>query len=377
MKLAVDIGHRLGTFLLDVQFKTASGLVALFGRSGSGKTSIINIIAGLVRPERGRVTIDGTVLVDTEGGLFVPRHRRRVGYVFQEGRLFPHLTVRQNLLYGRWFAPQTKRGDDLDRVVNLLGIAGLLDRRPGRLSGGEKQRVAVGRALLADPRVLLMDEPLASLDETRKAEILPYIERLRDQSKIPIIYVSHSIAEVARLATTVVLLSEGKVAAVGPTSEIMQRLDLFPLTNRVEAGAVIEATVERHDETFGLTELASRAGRWKLHRLDAPVGARLRLRVRARDVMLAKSAPADLSALNVLPGIVADIGPHDGPIVEIRLDCSGEALIARLTRYSVERLGLVSGTPVFALVKSVALDRRSLSGPLQATADLATDASEG
>jgi len=377
MTLAVDIGHRLGTFLLDVQFKTASGLVALFGRSGSGKTSIINIIAGLVRPERGRVTIDGTVLVDTEGGLFVPRHRRRVGYVFQEGRLFPHLTVRQNLLYGRWFAPQTKRGDDLDRVVNLLGIAGLLDRRPGRLSGGEKQRVAVGRALLADPRVLLMDEPLASLDETRKAEILPYIERLRDQSKIPIIYVSHSIAEVARLATTVVLLSEGKVAAVGPTSEIMQRLDLFPLTNRVEAGAVIEATVERHDETFGLTELASRAGRWKLHRLDAPVGARLRLRVRARDVMLAKSAPADLSALNVLPGIVADIGPHDGPIVEIRLDCSGEALIARLTRYSVERLGLVSGTPVFALVKSVALDRRSLSGPLQATADLATDASEG
>ena len=377
MTLAVDIGHRLGTFLLDVQFKTASGLVALFGRSGSGKTSIIDIIAGLIRPERGRVTIDATVLVDTEGGLFVPRHRRRVGYVFQEGRLFPHLTVRQNLLYGRWFAPQAKRGDDLDRVVNLLGIAGLLDRRPGRLSGGEKQRVAIGRALLADPRVLLMDEPLASLDEARKAEILPYIERLRDQSKIPIIYVSHSIAEVARLATTVVLLSEGQVAAVGPTSEIMQRIDLFTLTDRVEAGAVIEATVERHDDTFGLTELASRAGRWKLHRLDVPVGARLRLRVRARDVMLAKSAPADLSALNVLPGIVADIGPQDGPLVEIRLNCSGEALIARLTRYSVERLGLVLGTPVFALVKSVALDRRSLSGPLRATADLANDASDG
>jgi len=377
MTLAVDIGHRLGAFLLDVQFKTGGGLVALFGRSGSGKTSIINIIAGLVRPERGRVTIDATVLVDTEGGLFVPRHRRRVGYVFQEGRLFPHLTVRQNLLYGRWFAPQTKRGDDLDRVVNLLGIAGLLDRRPGRLSGGEKQRVAIGRALLADPRVLLMDEPLASLDEARKGEILPYIERLRDQSKIPIIYVSHSIAEVARLATTVVLLSEGKVAAVGPTPEIMQRLDLFALTDRVEAGAVIEATVERHDETFGLTELASRAGRWKLHRLNAPVGARLRLRVRAGDVMLAKSAPADLSALNILPGIVADIGPHDGPTVEIRLDCSGDALIARLTRYSVERLGLVLGTPVFALVKSVALDGRSTSRPLQAMVDRAAEAGDG
>jgi molybdate transport system ATP-binding protein len=377
MTLAVDIGHRLGAFLLDVQFKTGSGLVALFGRSGSGKTSIINIIAGLVRPARGRVTIDATVLVDTERGLFMPRHRRRVGYVFQEGRLFPHLTVRQNLLYGRWFARQTKGGDDLDRVVNLLGIAGLLDRRPGRLSGGEKQRVAIGRALLADPRVLLMDEPLASLDEALKAEILPYIERLRDQSKIPIIYVSHSIAEVARLATTVVLLSEGKVAAVGPTPEIMQRLDLFALTDRVEAGAVIEATVERHDETFGLTELASRAGRWKLHGLNAPVGARLRLRVRARDVMLSRSRPADLSALNVLPGVVADIGPHDGPIVEIRIDCSGEALIARLTRYSVERLGLVSGTPVFALVKSVALDRGSLSGPLQAIADRVADTGDG
>jgi molybdate transport system ATP-binding protein len=311
MTLAIDISHRLGTFLLDAQFETDSGLVALFGRSGSGKTSIINVIAGLIRPTRGRVTIDGTALVDTECGIFVPRHRRRVGCVFQEGRLFPHLTVRGNLLYGRWFAPGPKRGDELDRVVDLLGIAGLLDRRPGRLSGGEKQRVAIGRALLADPRVLLMDEPLASLDEARKAEILPYIERLRDQSKVPIMH--------------------------------------------------------QHDETYGLTELASRAGRWKLHRIAVPVGARLRLRVRARDVMLAKSAPADLSALNVLQGVIADIGAKDGPIVEVRVDCSGQALIARLTRYSVERLGLSPGMPVFALVKSVALDRRSLSGPLQAT----------
>jgi molybdate transport system ATP-binding protein len=377
MTLAIDIRHRLGSFLLDARFETGGGLIALFGRSGSGKTSLINTIAGLIRPEQGRITIDGAVLTDTQRGIFVPRHRRRVGYVFQEGRLFPHLTVHQNLLYGRWFAAGAKRGDDLERVVDLLGIAGLLHRRPGRLSGGEKQRVAIGRALLADPRLLLMDEPLASLDEARKAEILPYIERLRDQSKVPIIYVSHSIAEVARLATTLVLLSEGKVAAVGPTSEIMQRLDLFPLTGRAEAGAVIEARVERHDDAFGLTDLTSRAGRWRLHRLDAPVGARLRLRVRARDVMLAKSAPVDVSALNVLPGIVADIGPREGPIVEIRLDCSGEALIARLTRYSVERLGLVPGTPVFALVKSVALDRRSLSGPRQATAEPAAEAGDG
>ncbi len=365
MTLAVDITHRQGNFLLDVRFATGDGLVALSGRSGSGKTSIINIIAGLVRPQHGFVKIGDAVLVDTSCGIFVPPQRRRVGYVFQEGRLFPHFTVRQNLLYGRWFAPKAERGEDFERVVELLGLGGLLGRRPRALSGGEKQRVAIGRALLANPLVLLMDEPLASLDEPRKAEILPYIERLRDQSRIPIVYVSHSIAEVSRLASEVVLISDGKVAGVGPISEVMQRLDLFPLTGRAEAGAIVEAIVERHDEAFGLTELRSRAGQWRLPRLDAPPGARLRLRVRARDVMLARSLPSDVSALNILPGIVSEIGSHDGPIVEIRLDCNGEALLARLTRYSVERLGLVSGVPVFALIKSVALDRRSLSGPIQ------------
>jgi molybdate transport system ATP-binding protein len=365
MTLAIDIKHRLGTFLLDAQFETVGGLVALFGRSGAGKTSIVNVIAGLIRPDQGTVAIDDVVLVDTARGVLVPRHQRRIGYVFQEGRLFPHLTVRQNLLYGRWFAPQAERGDELEPVIDLLGIGGVLERRPGRLSGGEKQRVAIGRALLANPRLLLMDEPLAALDEARRAEILPYIERLRDQSRVPIVYVSHSIAEVSRLASSIVVLSEGRVAAAGPTAEIMHRLDLFPLTGRAEAGAIVEATVERHDERFGLTELRSRAGLWRLPRLDAPVGARLRLRVRARDVMIAKTAPVDVSALNVLPGVVADIGSHDGPIVEIRLDCNGEALLARLTRYSLERLGLAPGTLVHALVKSVALDRRSLSGPIQ------------
>jgi molybdate transport system ATP-binding protein len=370
MTLAVDIRHRQGSFALDVAFETRGGLTALFGRSGSGKTSIINIIAGLIRPDAGRVSVDGISLVDTAGGIFVPRHKRRVGYVFQEGRLFPHLTVRQNLLYGRWFAPPAERGDDdLDRVVELLGIGSLLQRRPGRLSGGEKQRVAIGRALLADPRLLLMDEPLASLDDARKAEIYPYIERLRDQARVPIVYVSHSVAEVARLASTVVLLADGKVAAAGPTAEIMQRLDLMPPGEREEAGAVIEATVARHDDKFGLTELTSRAGTWRLGRLDAPVGARVRLRVRARDVMLATAPPADISALNVLPGVVADIGAGDETAADIRIDCGGETLIARLTRYSVERLALAPGKPVYALIKSVSLDRGSLSGPLSAIAD--------
>ena len=363
MTLAVDIKHRLGRFLLDVRFEASSGLIALFGRSGSGKTSIINIVAGLIRPDEGWVKVDADVLVDTRKGLFLPLHRRRIGYVFQEGRLFPHLTVRQNLLYGRWFATKSA-GDDLDRVVELLGIGGLLDRRPGRLSGGEKQRVAIGRALLANPRLLLMDEPLASLDEARKAEILPYVERLRDHGNVPIVYVSHSIAEVTRLASAMVLLSEGKVAAVGPVHEVMQRVDLFPLTGRAEAGAIVSATVEQHDERYALTELRSRAGLWKLPRIDAAVGARLRLRVRARDVMLARSAPVDLSALNVFSGVVAAIGPGERPIKDVRVDCNGEALMARLTRYSIERLQLAPGVPVYALVKSVALDRRSLSGPI-------------
>ena len=363
MTLAVDIKHRLGRFLLDVRFEASSGLIALFGRSGSGKTSIINIVAGLIRPDEGWIKIDDDSLVDTRKGLFLPPHRRRIGYVFQEGRLFPHLTVRQNLLYGRWFATKSA-GDDLGRVVELLGIGGLLDRRPGRLSGGEKQRVAIGRALLANPRLLLMDEPLASLDEARKAEILPYVERLRDHGNVPIVYVSHSIAEVTRLASAMVLLSEGKVAAVGPVHEVMQRVDLFPLTGRAEAGAIVSATVERHDEGYALTELRSRAGLWKLPRIDAAVGARLRLRVRARDVMLARSAPVDLSALNVFFGVVAAIGPGERPIKDVRVDCNGEALMARLTRYSIERLQLAPGVPVYALVKSVALDRRSLSGPI-------------
>ncbi len=359
MTLAIDIRHRLGDFALEACFETGSGLVALFGRSGSGKTSIVNVIAGLIRPNQGRITIDGACLLDTRRGIDEPRHRRRIGYVFQEGRLFPHLTVRQNLLYGRWFVPATDRKADLGHVVDLLGIGGLLERRPGRLSGGEKQRVAIGRALLADPRILLMDEPLASLDDARKAEILPYIERLRDESKVPIVYVSHSVAEVARLASTIVLLSEGKVAATGPAAQIMQRIDLSPLTG-AEAGAIIEAVIEAHDELAGLTRLSSGAGQWRVQRLEAPPGSRVRIRVRASDVILAKCRPEGMSALNVFSATIVEIGDLAEPVVDVRLDCSGDALIARITRYSVERLALAPGVHVHALVKSVALDRENL-----------------
>ncbi len=364
--LSVAVMHRFGDFRLDAAFESSGGLTALFGRSGAGKTSLINAIAGLLRPERGRIVVDGEVLADSERGIFIPARRRRIGYVFQEGRLFPHLTVRQNLLYGRWFAPKAERGGgragEVDQVIELLGIGGLLHRRPANLSGGEKQRVAIGRALLARPRLLVMDEPLASLDEARKTEILPYIERLRDAAGVPIVYVSHQVAEVTRLATTMVVLSDGRVAASGPPAAIMARLDLFPLTGRAEAGAILTTTVAAHDPIFGLTTLRAAAGDLRVPHLDLPVGAALRVRIRARDVMIALAPPTGLSALNVLPGVVAEIGRTDGPIVEIRLDCAGDALIARLTRRSVETLALAPGRPVCAVIKSIAFDHHAFAG---------------
>lgn len=356
MTIEVDVSHHSGAFSLEAQFTAKRGLVALFGQSGSGKTTLVNIIAGLIRPERGRIAVDGVVLTDTAQRVFIPPYRRRLGYVFQEDRLFPHLTVRQNLLYGSWFARDEKKTAHLTRVVELLGIGHLLERRPIRLSGGEKQRVAIGRALLATPRLLLMDEPLASLDEPRKQEILPYLERLRDEIGIPIIYVSHSVSEVARLANTTVLLSEGRVLAVGSTVEVMQRLDLIPAAGGVEAGAVIECAVVSHDDAYGLTLLKSRAGEWHAPRLYAEPGSRLRMRIKARDVLVTLRPPEDMSALNVIAGTVEEIGPMTGPSVDVKLDCHGEALVARLTRYSAERLALSRGTQVFAIIKSVAFE---------------------
>ena len=296
------------------------------------------------------------MLFDGRAGVCVPPHRRRIGYVFQEGRLFPHLTVRQNLLYGRWFTPRSERRTGVELVVDLLGIRPLLERRPGRLSGGEKQRVALGRALLADPRLLLMDEPLASLDAARKEEILPYIERLRDQTRIPMVYVSHSVPEVTRLASTLVVLSDGRVEATGPVGAVMSRLDLVGLIGHEEAGAVLETIVAGVDAASGLTALRSPAGDLYVPRLDLPLATPVRVRIRARDVMVATRPPSDLSALNVLEGKVAEVGDGDAASVEIRLDCRGESLVARLTRHSVERLDLHAGRQVYAVVKAVAIE---------------------
>lgn len=358
--IEIEAACRFGDFSIDVAFTAPTeGIVALFGKSGSGKTSLVNLLAGLARPSRGRIVVNGVVLFDSAAGIDLPPERRRLGYVFQEGRLFPHLNVQRNLIYGQRRTPGGERHVDFDRIVGLLGIAGLLHRRPAELSGGEKQRVAIGRALLASPRLLLMDEPLASLDTARKDEILPFIEQLRDELRLPIVYVSHDSGELLRLADTVVLMSEGRAVAVGPLEEIMSRLDLRPLTGRYEAGAVLRAKVSAHDPDSALTLLDFPGGTLYVARLDLPLGTEIRVRLRARDVAIALTRPADISILNVFPGVIAEIGAGDGPHVDLKLDV-GVPLWARVTRRSARNLELTVGREVFALVKAVAIDRHSL-----------------
>ncbi len=366
MTLSVDVHHRLGDFRLEAAFESSGRLTALFGASGSGKSSLVNLIGGLLRPDQGRIAVDGRVLVDTARRIWVPSHRRRIGYVFQDARLFPHLSVGQNLRYGRFFTPAAERYAEFDRVTDLLGLAHLLDRRPNLLSGGEKQRVAIGRALIASPRLILMDEPLASLDDARKAEILPYVERLRDDIRIPIVYVSHSIAEVGRLATDVVALSAGHVLAAGPATSVLSRLDLLPDEDRDEAGALLEFQVAGHEDADGLTVLRSRGGEWRVPRLDLPAATRVRARVRARDVMVATEEPRGISALNVLPGVVAEIAAGERSDALVAIDCGGDRILARITRRSLATLGLQPGRPVFALVKAVTFDRSGIGAGMPA-----------
>ena len=361
--LTVQVQKSLGVFRIDAEFEADSaGISVLYGRSGAGKTSLVNMIAGLLRPDAGRITVDGNTLFDSARGIDRPAERRQIGYVFQDARLFPHLTVRTNLLYGPRFGRRRDGFAALDQVVGLLGLETLLRRHPASLSGGERQRVAIGRALLAAPRLLLMDEPLASLDAARRAEILPYIERLRDEMRLPIVYVSHTTAEIVRLADTIVLVSDGRVAATGPVDEIMSRIDLRPLTGRYEAGAVIEARVASHDERYGLSRLDFAGGQLTVPRVDLAVGAPIRARVWARDVTIALTRPEDISTLNVIAGSVVEVGAVDGPFVDLKLDV-GAPLWARITVRSLETLGVAPGVKVFALVKAVAVDRQSLGRP--------------
>ncbi len=359
--LELHVTKRLGAVHVAAELACPSqGVVALFGRSGAGKTSLVNMLAGLLRPDSGRIALRDAVLFDSASGIDLPPERRRIGYVFQEGRLFPHMRVRENLLYGWRRAPADERRIRLAEVVDLLGLETLLERRPGALSGGEKQRVALGRALLANPRLLLMDEPLASLDQARKQEVLPFVERLRDDLDLPIVYVSHAMEEIVRLADTLVLVSDGRVVASGSVEEMTSRLDLRPLTGRYEAGTVIAATVAGHDPRDDLSDLAFAGGLLTVPRLDLPVGTHLRLRIRARDVALSLERPRGLSIQNVFPATVVDIGEEEGAQLDVRLDVEGAALWARITGRAKRQLALAPGTRIYALVKSAALDRHAL-----------------
>ncbi|MFE3836865.1 molybdenum ABC transporter ATP-binding protein [Pseudogemmobacter sonorensis] len=358
MTLSVSLRHRFPGLALEVDFEAPPGVTALFGRSGSGKTTVVNAVAGLLRPDRGRIALDGRVLLDSQARIWLPPHRRRIGYVFQDARLFPHLSVHQNLLYGGWFAPKSAPRADFDRITEMLGIGALLARRPGTLSGGEKSRVALGRAILSAPGMLLMDEPLAALDEARKAEILPYLERLRDELHLPILYVSHSLAEVARLATTTVLMTAGKVTVAGPTADVLGDPASAPALGPREAGALIEARVEAEED--GLTRLSTAAGPIWLP--GAVKGGRIRLRILAQDVMLALEAPRGISALNILPATVIDLH-EEGASVLVRLSLAGgEVLLSRVTRRSARALGLAGGLRLNAVVKSMAIAQGEAAG---------------
>lgn len=345
--LEVRLKHQFPGFTLDVAFEAPMGVTALFGRSGAGKTSVVRAVAGVLQADQARVAVGGIRL----DGLSVPA--RRIGYVFQEPRLFPHMSVRANLAYGM-------RGGAMASVVGMLGIGTLLDRRPGALSGGEAQRVAIGRALLSQPRLLLLDEPLAALDGARKAEILPFIERLRDEAGVPILYVSHSVSEIARLATTVVALEAGRVVRVGTAAEVLADPDIVPVLGVREAGAVVRARVAAHHGD-GLTELIWSAGRLLLPQVSQPAGAQVRVRIEAQDVMLAATRPEGISALNVVPVTLTALRTGDGPGVVVQLRAGEDLILARLTGRSARAMGLAPGWQGFAVVKSVAVAAGNVS----------------
>jgi molybdate transport system ATP-binding protein len=355
MSLSLRLRHRFPGFRLDVAFEVeARGVTMLFGPSGSGKSTVIAAVAGLLRTDECRVEVDGLLLADSDRGLWLPPEQRRIGLVFQDSRLFPHMSVESNLRYGQRRAPPGRIR--LEEVVELLGIGALLGRRPRRLSGGERQRVAIGRALLAQPRLLLMDEPLASLDAARKTEILPYLARLKAGLDLPVLYVTHDLDEVARLADSLVLLEGGTVLAAGPLAKLASRAGL-PLARRDDAAAVLECSVVAHDGARQLTRLEAAAVALLVPLVEAPVGTLLRVRIPAREVILAGRRPEQISVNNVIPGVVGHIeqdAARHAALVEVEL--GGGALLSRVTPDAVARLGLGPGKPVLALVKSTAIE---------------------
>jgi molybdate transport system ATP-binding protein len=367
LKVAV-LKHRDG-FTLDANFEVPTpGVVALFGRSGCGKTTTVNIIAGLLRADEARIELDGTVLEDRGAGTWVPPERRRIGYVFQDGRLFPHMSVLRNLRYGLTRANANRDAGTrdrhahsvspggqigLDQIISLLGLERLLERRPHQLSGGEKQRVSLGRALLSQPRLLLLDEPLAALDAARRDEVLPYLERLRDRFSIPMVYVSHQYDEVLRLATHVVLLEAGRVLAQGSLSEVSLQPALRSMVGPDSVGAVLDGVVTRVDASSGMASLRVGRGELNVSVRDVTVGARVRVQLLARDIILATAEPHALSVRNELRGVVIDVVEDEEDAMLVTIDVGGANVLSRVTRDATRALDLRAGKDVWVLVKAV------------------------
>ncbi|WP_299477244.1 molybdenum ABC transporter ATP-binding protein [uncultured Roseibium sp.] len=358
--LDVDISGKVGTLEFQAQFASDGGVTSLFGQSGSGKTTLTNMIAGLVKPASGRIALGDRVLFDASRGIDLSVQARRIGHVFQDARLFPHLSVQSNLTYARW-AGRRDGNRNFSEVVELLGLSSLLKRKPETLSGGEKQRVAIGRALLSDPQLLIMDEPLASLDQARRNDILPYLDRLCVEAGLPILYVSHSIEEVARLSNTLVILSDGHTPAYGPVADMLTRTDLGRATGRHEAGALVHGTVTGLDTNWGLTFVDIGGAVLQIPDLPAESGDTVRLRVRARDVALAVEPPKGLSIRNAFEARITSISEESGPYAEILCALEDQIIRARITRASVADLKLFIGKDVTVLIKSVAIDRRQRS----------------
>lgn len=351
--LELDIRMKRGSFSLDARFSAHTpGVIALFGRSGCGKTTLVNLIAGLARADAGRIAMDGEVWFDSARRIDVPAEARRIGYVFQDARLFPHYTVHGNLMYG---AARGAGHAAFDDVVQLLGLESLLQRRPAGLSGGEKQRVALGRALLSGPRLLLLDEPLASLDASRRDEVLPYLERLRDHYAIPMVYVSHQLEEVLRLATGLVVLDAGRVVAAGDIATVSLQPALRRIVGSDAVGAVVEGNVVAIDSSQELASIAiGEGGLLKVASRDLAPGQRVRLQLLARDLILALEEPRGISVRNHLRGTVRNIAT-DGSADLVEVEVAGSTLLARVTTAATRELQLAPGLPLWVLVKAVSV----------------------
>jgi len=358
----VDVSLRIGNFDLKIVFANNNGITALFGQSGAGKSLTFSLLSGLRRPDHGHIIVGNRVLADVEKAIFIPPYRRRIGLVFQESNLFPHMSVKQNLLFGRWLSGQAHRQEiNFEAVVETLGVGKLLKRRPASLSGGERQRVAIGRALLSAPELLLFDEPLAALDMDRKLEILPLIEQLRDEFKVPMVYVSHAIEEVVRLASYVVIIERGRVKAAGSPEQVFGNIAVQLAENKYDRASVLSMQVTGENAAYGLTKLERACGVIWLTGPAGPLGREIRVIVKATDVILTRDPPPSASVRSVLAGQIRAV-ELEGPlaIIDVSIEGAGQ-LFSMVSRHAVDELKLAAGVPIYALIKTAAVDERKAS----------------